>query len=41
MTFINIIYKLADPIKKLYINIERNQNKITKIFGQLNLIKFA
>ena len=30
MTFINIIYKLPDHIKKLYRNIERNQNKITK-----------
>ena len=32
MTFINIIYKLPDPIKKLKLfrNIERNQNKITK-----------
>ena len=41
MTFINIIYKLPHPIKKLYRNIERNQNKITKIFGQLNLMEFA
>ena len=30
MTFINIIYKLPEPIKKLYRNIERNENKITK-----------
>ena len=30
MTFINTIYKLPDPIKKLYRNIEKNQNKITK-----------
>ena len=40
MTFINIIYKLTDHIKKLYRNVERNQNKITKNIWSIKFIVF-